>query len=345
MMVRVERRQLFLVLCVAVALLWSLSFPLSASADGGTVISITVDDLKNPPEHRPSRCTKAPYTSYRTKALDSFRNSDWIVDGDNGDRFNFHYGDAKLVTNITKPNTPSVNGGDHQRWNANFESKTSVQSAEEAMEGFEPEDQEFESWCEAPVDTEEVAAGSVQPGSIINFWVPLITPDVLTGYLLLQLDRYLYGPDYRWDITLDEDGVVDPDGDVIVVKVPWVLTVGDTGPVTIRATATNLATPGGVSASITSRPVDFVFDGGDPEVDPVRCSFEQVDAGLCEYKYYHSSISLSKNGDPYVFDTTGYIVWDVSRSANGVSLGDLSPITYSHSSTRVAEVQAVTVSP
>ncbi len=173
----------------------------------------------------------------------------------------------------------------------------------------------------------------VDPASIDNFWVPLVTQETVVAALWKHVWDYVDAPTIRWPS-------MDHNFGWLYVQTPMDFRVQGLSEVALAATVTNVT--GTVTATIDARPTDLLLEPGEPGGLPTSCPIAESAApysastpGLCSITFQNSS-AISPSG---TFEANASVSWSIETSDPGFGVSVIR--TWSWFDIAVADAQAV----
>ena len=173
----------------------------------------------------------------------------------------------------------------------------------------------------------------VDPSSIDNFWVPLVTQQTVVAALWKHVWDYVDAPQIQWPSMDQEFGW-------LYVQTPMDFRASELSGMSLTATVTNVT--GSVTATIDATPTELALEPGEPGGLPTSCPVTASTApysasvpGLCSMTYRNSS-AISPTG---TFEANASVLWEIDTTDPG--FGVTSIRTWSWFDIAVAEAQAV----
>jgi hypothetical protein len=194
-----------------------------------------------------------------------------------------------------------------------------------------PTHRQWRTWCEGLQGDPPVMVEA--PGSERFPWIELVSTDTLVPQIVEHLEEVLTEPALYWPGIDREHGW-------LYVQLPMDFRVAAQQPVTLHASVSNLA--GSASAWVTATPVSVLFEPGEPNGQPIACTYPAATAGYhenrpnaCAVTWHHSSSLSNTTYFPYRITT----VWNITSNATTLTTGNSPRSTTGN--IQIAEIQAI----
>lgn len=260
------------------------TFAVVSEADSGATVgaSVALPGFENPPEVSWNPCKAKPHTQYVTRRTPLYKT----------DQPNVKALELDILPQLLGIPIYAVygdgTGGFVKQSVFDATVKTHVR---------------YFGWCMDPISLERLE------DSVIEFWVPLVSQELVVPALYAQLSAYLKPPEVSFPSA-------DPAYGWLYVNAPMDVRIETPDAVSLTATVTNVT--GSVTATVTATPSAVTFDSGEPGGGTVPCgidvataSYSQSSPGGCSYTYQHSS-AISPGNE---FGTRTILKWEVTTSS------------------------------